>query len=200
MGREIIDDSSVITQSELAVQIFNRWSHDTSERLGKNRFLSAYRDEILSELIDALIEFEINYNTSLDLTKKIVDFLVTKEGKKDQGEYKGWKDDVTKEYSAILLSTYDNKGLPIKIESEEVKIVYEQQIAVSDYGDFQHIPHNEMITAWAKQKFSIFYNEQLDLLSHRVWSDLNTLFLREGLLSDWLSDGKNVPEWAVDFR
>lgn len=216
MNKQLIDDSEPVSQSAMGQQVFNLWAENTFEH-GVDRFFSKNRDGILEDLINSFIDFGVNYNTAIGFTKKLIDILVTKEGKKGQGKYKRWKEDVEREYSAMLLEIYSSRNLPILVEDIEYKNTTSNQISVSvpdhttefhvpasfdtvpTYGDHMHLDKNQLISAWAKYRFGSFYNNQLDLLAHRVGSELNILFQKEVLFSDWLTAGNNAPAWAEGY-
>jgi hypothetical protein len=205
MNKPNVDDSEKITQSEYAKQLFITWK-DAMADAGIDRFLAKNRDDLIAQLVDVFIDSGVNYNTAITFAKELQTVLVTKEGKKDTGKYKGWKNTVEEEFRSLLLTTYMAKKLPINVEDADNaglavvgprEIITETVIIEPTYGDNQHLKQRTIITAWAKHRFDYFYNSQLDLLAHRIGHELNVMFQKEVLKSEWLVTRKDVPEWAV---
>lgn len=200
-----IDDSEKLTQSEYARQLFITWKQAMADS-GTDRFLAKNRDDLIAQLIDVFAEGGVNYNTAITFAKELQTVLVTAEGKKDTGKYKGWKNTVEEEYRSLLITIYQDKKLPIRVEDADNaglavvgprEVITETVIIEPTYGDSQHLKQRAIISAWAKHRFDYFYNSQLDLLAHRIGHELNVMFQKEVLKSEWLVTRKDVPEWAV---
>jgi hypothetical protein len=200
-----VDDSDKLTQSKWANELLNDWAQEM-KNIGTHKFNYNIRGEYLCNLVDILIEGGVNYNTAITLTNKIPDSLVTKEGKKGMGKHGNWVENVKNEYRAMILESYQSKKLPINVEDADNaglavvgprEVITETVIIEPTYGDSQHLKQRAIITAWAKHRFDYFYNSQLDLLAHRIGHELNVMFQKEVLKSEWLVTRKDVPEWAV---
>lgn len=204
-NKTLIDDSEKLTQSEWARQLFITWKQEMGD-VGVEKFLAKNRDNLIIQLIHVFIEGGVGYNTAVEFAREVNTVLVTKEGKKDAGKYKGWAKTVEEEYRSMLITEYQLRKLPIRLEDADNagltvvgprEVITETVIIEPTYGDSQHLKQRAIITAWAKHRFDYFYNSQLDLLSHRIGHELNVMFQKEVLKSEWLVTRKDVPEWAV---
>jgi len=200
-----IDDSQKLTQSKWAQELCNTWQASMSKE-GTGKYCYENRGEFLQDLVNILIEGGVNYNAAIELTSLVPKALVTKEGEKGLGKYKGWVEAVKSEYRVMILEMYQEKNLPINVEDANDaglavvgprEVITETVIIEPTYGDNQHLKQRAIITAWAKHRFDYFYNSQLDLLAHRIGHELNVMFQKEVLKSEWLVTRKDVPEWAV---
>lgn len=206
---ERIDDSEILTQSEWAGKLFNRWARSIIDGYERERFSAENRDDCIIDLVNIFIDGGVSYNTVHGYAPKLVKILVTKEGQKGMGKYKGWPEAIVRNYDLLLLEKYEDRGLPIRVEKDK-SVTMTEQAELSKlptvtyktqptYGDDEHLEYTDVISSWAKDRFGIVYNKELDLLAHKIGHKFNIEFQSEFFDAEWVSTGKDIPKWAVDF-
>ena len=93
------------------------WENEISEEFGVARFQSANRKDAIDRLGELLESNKIPESEARFLEKRVLHFLVTKDGLKNSGKYKGWVDTVKKEFSLLIQQVYIAK----KIVTDSVK-------------------------------------------------------------------------------
>lgn len=162
-------------------EVLNSWQNSVKKDYS-NRFLYGVREEILEQLAEMLMANEIELDDARFLKMKVKKFLVTEEGLKGKNRYKGWTDNVDKDYDAMLVEYYSNNKV--------------QPTIVKDYGHGAYMDENPIMTAWAKDSFGVVWTKELNLLVHQTGHRFNLDFQKEVLDSNWAKTGENVPEWA----
>jgi hypothetical protein len=145
--------------------LFNTWKSDVNERYGTARFTSDDRDEIVEDLALIFFESGVDQETALTFKRHVIDFLVTREGKKNSGKYAGWADNVTVDYDkAITVAYQGQRPLVLNIDNWPI------------------------ITLWVKNEFPEIENTDLIREAATEGSPLNMKFQKEVLfqpLTNW---------------
>ena len=170
--------------------LFLLWKKQVKE-IGKSRYTSAER----KEQIDLLCELFYKHNIDLDEAKlykrKVVELLVTKDGMKGNGKYKGWKENTEEDFDATLISWYQGEFEVINDTTKIKELKKEQSIG---YGNNGHIERHRIIVAWTKHKFGDNWSESICLEAHRVGSQLWVMFEKEVFYSEWAKNDE-IPWW-----
>lgn len=178
-----------MSDSKLSAEdCFIAWKVKIKQELEKARYLKSERIEILDELAQGLYENGVDYDEAKWLTKKVQDHLVTKEGKKDSGKYKGWMNNVKEEYTKALVDYYE-KDLKIRHSDKT-----ESSEADKYYGTSEYLPRLPLIVAWTKFKYPK-WSESLCLEAHRIGGPVNKMFQTEIFEAKWAKSGER-PNWC----
>jgi hypothetical protein len=161
-----------------ADDIFNKWKMLTDEDLGKERFTYKKRREALEDLSRMLFEAKISFEDSKLLLRKVKDFLVTIEGSKGSGKYKGWKENVESEYLGFLASIYstlnttpsDPTDPSLKNDSIDKNETTETP---------KEIELNPIIRKWGQVKFGLIWCRELEIIANTPTSSVHYDFLDE---------------------
>jgi hypothetical protein len=168
--------------------IFNAWKSDIEEKYGQRRFTSQMRDEIIGILFENFLEFGIELDDAKRFAGDVEKFMVTQEGAKGKGRYKGWTDNVEKDFDTALVNYYRDNMVPGN-----------RSIVTEDYGNHPFMPRNPVMTAWAQDRFGIAWNEKINLLVHRQGHRFCQEFQLDVLDSNWAKTGKDAPDWAKNL-
>jgi hypothetical protein len=179
-----------------AEDIFLYWKRNTKD-IGKARFTAIERIEQLDYLCELFKQHDVSYDDALSLKRQVVEFMVTKEGQKGNGKYKGWKENTEEDFKGTLLIYYNNEiGI---VDQNKSKNITDTSAGIQQnqtYGDSNYMERDEIITAWSKDKFRCDWSESICLECHKICGPLWNMFCTEVLESDWAKTGIDVPEWA----
>lgn len=167
--------SDTITMS--AEDCFILWKHGVKE-VGKAKYSAKERVEHLSILGQMFFNHGIDLDEARFYKKRVVDFLVTKEGMKGNGKYKYWKERTEEDFIASLLSWYQEKA-EIVNDTTNKKVVRK----VEYYDGADYMDRTPLIVAWTKYKFKDNWTESLCLEAHKIGSPLWFLFDKEVISS-----------------
>ena len=177
-----------------ADQCLASWKYNIEKNNPTSRFLKKERAEMLEELVTLLYEQGIDYDEASWLKKEIRKFLVTRKGSKDSGKYRGWGDNVEKEYIGCLTNFY----------KEDTKVRNSSKVEISKttehYDSARYMPRLDVIVAWTKHIYQNQWTEAKCLEAHKIGGALNLLFQKEVLDSEWakhlkLGENKEKPRW-----
>lgn len=178
-----------------AEQVFVAWKNYVSKEIGKLKYTQEERLEILEELCMNYRKYGVAYDDAEFLRKKFMEFVVTKEGMKGNGRYKGWKERALEDYDSCLIKYYDED-----IEQVEVEKPKEMGKSKEDYGIFPYLPRNVVVVDWSKRKFGDSWSESICLECHKICSDFNNLFCDEVLFADFqYKDENKKPDWLKKY-
>jgi len=168
-----------MTDSESNV-IFSYWKNNIQKEYGKAKFQKMIRKEILRELFDLFRKSNIDKVEARYFKTNVIKFLVTLEGSKGTGKHKGWKENVSGDYDMLMLEYYplnqeNNRENHVIPNIPDQKLSY-NVVKKPTYGDREHMPKNDILVAWTKQKFLNDWTESLSLEAHRIKSQLQTEF------------------------
>jgi hypothetical protein len=150
--------------------ILARWETHCKNDLGKARFSASTRKEILDVLAEMLSEVPIDYDEAKSLKKEVIRVLITKEGLKGAGKYKGWKESTEKDFLASLFDAYNSKNLFEK-NTPQVNEVATKPVTHKEY--------HPLIDIWGKEKFKELWGGELRDLANQPESSLHDTFLDE---------------------
>lgn len=168
-----------------AKEILLVWAKSVNEQYDRTKFFSRNRNEILEDLVIDLFDNDIDIEEAKNLKYDIIKSIVHKEGRKGTGQFKDWTKNVESDFLTILLEYYNSNIKANKITKE--------------YGSDDFLKRSDIITAWAKDRFGLAWNEELNLLSHQYNSQLLTQFEIDVFDSNWLKTGINEPAWLIDL-
>jgi hypothetical protein len=154
MWRNIVSEKkSVDTDS-----IYNKWLRWARKEYGTGRYLNENREELIYSLISNFLEFPISEDDIRSYKRKVMDDLITEEGKKVSGKKNdprcNWYKTIEIDFDSIVDEYFDpNSGLAI-----EKKVVYSRSKFL--------IPEDPQIVEWVKSK----YGDKPDLIeqAHNV--------------------------------
>lgn len=160
--------------------VIGAWKTDIKE-LYENRWQYKVREGILNLLFKMLVDHGVSLEDAKITKTIVVKFLVTEEGIKGKGKHKDWANNVKQEFDHLLLEYYEEHA--------------KNGIIVKDYGKGDFLAKDSVITAWAKDKFGIAWNENFNLMTHQVGNRFNLEFQKDVFESDWVKSGTCIPEW-----
>lgn len=174
-----------------AEQVFVLWKTEVEQEVGKARYTSTERLEQLDALCESFVKYQIEFDDALMFKRKFIEFVVTREGMKGNGRYKGWKEKADENFEGILVRWYAGE---FQISEPLMKTKKEQKL--EHYGVGDYMIRMPMIVEWSKNKFKTSWTEGICLESHKVASTLNNMFVEEVLESNWSKTGEDIPKWA----
>lgn len=171
-------------------EVFILWKHEVKE-IGKARYTAEERREQLDLLSEMFYEKGIEFEEAKSYSRRVVEFMVTKEGQKDNGRYKGWKKNTEEDFLSNLLAYYQGQFKAVNdtthINKKTKKLEY--------YGAKGYLDRTPIIVAWTKHKFKKRWSEAICLETHKVGTPLWQLFKQEVFDSKWAKTGER-PDWA----
>lgn len=176
-----------------AKEVFIAWKTGCQVDVGKARYTASERLEQLDMLCEDFMDNGIDYEEAKTFKKDFVDFVVTKEGMKGNGQYKGWKEQAAENFDGLLIRWYNGEFK--KAET----VVTTRERRPNDYGKGDYMVRMPIIVAWSKQRFGMNWTESLCLEAHKICSSLNNMFLEEVIEANWSKTGENVPKWIEDY-
>lgn len=171
--------------------LFIKWKSDVKEGYGQSRFTKGEREEIIDALCESFFESGIDYDEAKFFTKKVQEFLVTREGQKGGGKYKSWMPNIKEEYITNLVIYYESNVEPVN----DTKLLKMTIKGKRFYGAFGYMDRTALMVAWTKQKYKDRWSESICLEAHKVGSPLWRQFDIEVLESKWAKSGER-PSWA----
>lgn len=173
-----------------ADDVFRMWKVETKE-LGANKYAATERVELIDMLCELLRKYGIDIDDARFLKKKVIEVLVTKEGMKGSGKYKGWKETTENEFLDNLLVYYVD-DFEIVNSTEQIK---NSKSRNQYYGEIGYMDRTQLIVEWTKFMFKKKWTESICLEAHKIGSSLWLLFEKEVMNSKWSKTGKR-PSWA----
>lgn len=171
-------------------EAFLLWKGE-AKAVGKARYTASERIEQLDVLCEIFYKYGIDFEEAKSYKKKIVEFMVTREGLKGNGRYKGWKQNTEEDYISLLTRWYNNEFQVVN----DITHVNKATKVNEYYGGRDYLERTPLIVAWSKHKFKEKWSESICLETHKVGSSLWNMFKKEVILSNWAKNG-NKPDWA----
>jgi hypothetical protein len=175
-------------------EVFIMWKGLVKE-IGKARYTAVERKEQLDELCEMFHKFGVDVDEAKSYKKKIIEFMVTKEGMKGNGRHKGWKEATEEDFISNLMGYY----------SGEFKVVNDTKLTkknvtkkIEYYGGLDYMDRAPLVVAWSKQKFKDKWSEAICLEAHKIGSPLWQAFDREVMNAKWVKEGPR-PDWAKNI-
>lgn len=179
-----------------ARQVFTMWKTEVEKDIGKARYTSTERLEQLDALCEYFVKFGVDFDDALGYKKDFTEFVVTKEGMKGNGKYKGWKEKASENYEGLLTSWYNGE---FKVVNDIGNITVKENVSAASYGSNSYMIRIPLIVAWSKEYFGSEWSEGVCLECHKINGPLTTMFEQEVLESNWMKTGQNVPNWAKKY-
>lgn len=173
-----------------ADEVFLAWKVLVKE-IGKARFNADERREQLDMLCEMFFERGVDIDEAKMYKRKIVEFMVTKEGMKGNGRHKGWKETTEEDFIGNLAMYYKEEMDIVNDTTHMNKATKINEI----YGGRDYMDRTALIVAWSKHKFKSRWSEAICLEAHKVGSQLWTMFKKEVINSKWAKSGER-PDWA----
>lgn len=175
-----------------ADEVFLYWK-SLAKIVGKVRYTSTERQEQLDVLCELFKKHDTDFDEAKSYKKKIIEFMVTKEGMKGNGKHKGWKEATEEDFIGILTGWYSGDFTVVN-DTTEIKRNMDKKND-EDYGTLDYTFRTPLIVAWTKHKFKHRWTESICLEAHKVGGPLWQLFDKEVMNSKWAKSGER-PEWA----
>jgi len=137
-------------------KVFTHWKNSVNKELGKSRYTQKDREEPLAELCEQFFIYKIDYEVAQTFGKKVLEFMVTNEGRKGQGKYKGWSKSIIDEFESNLFEYYRET---LNLDTREV-VKYEAR-GKETYGTVRYMDRQSLIVAWSKMKFDENWTEAI---------------------------------------
>lgn len=165
--------------------VFSRWKEFVQEEYKTSRFTKIVAKEVLELLMESFKGKNVDIETVASFERKVVDFLVTEEGRKGGKnkrtgkDYKDWVNNVKVMFKASLGEFYEN-----------------DLVVNSNQDDFSaYLMQNPIVRSWVEHKFTQLQESLLrEVCIHG--SPLNLLMQEELFNSGWSQTGENVPEYV----
>lgn len=175
-----------------AEQVWIRWKTFCEKDVGKARYTAVERLEQLDALCDDFRSNGVSFEEASDYKKKFVEFVVTREGMKGNGQYKGWKEKSAEQFDGVLLGYYS--GEFETTSHTDMKDMKKQQL----YDTSEYMARTNLIVAWTKYKYQDKWSEAICLEAHKIGSTLWNMFKKEVIFSNWAKSGER-PNWAKNI-
>jgi hypothetical protein len=173
--------------------IFANWKEHAQEDYQKTRFTKVVAKELLDLLLEKFIASGIELDEVKVYKRRVVDFLVTEEGKrggknKRTGrDYKDWVQNVEDMYKSAIGDHYPMgvvAGDGIKRTGSVIEVDPFTEVLMS----------NNLVRAWVEHKFGRL-DDALLLETCKDSTSLNLQMQNELFNSEWSRSGENMPEW-----
>ena len=174
-----------------ADECFISWK-TLAKEVGKVRYTSTERMEQLDVLCDMFRTHGVEYDDAKFYKKKVVEFMVTKEGMKGNGRHKGWKEATEEDFIGILTGFYNGE---FQIVNDTTATKKTKTRKVEYYGGIDYLERAPLMVAWTKYKFENLWTESICLEAHKIGSPLWQAFDKEVMRSKWAKSGPR-PDWA----
>lgn len=176
-----------------AKQVFVAWKTEVEKDIGKARYSATERLEQLDTLCEFFVESKIPFDDAMDFKRDFVDFVVTREGMKGNGQYKGWKEKAAENYEGLMVRWYagEFKSVDTTRVNPNIKHTYK-------YGIGSYMHRMPAIVAWSKYRFGSKWTERICLEAHKIGSSLNLLYQKEVLGAKWAKSGP-YPDWLTGY-
>ena len=188
----MISRESKMSNSFSSEELFNVWFDKVTKEYQFGRFLFNNRAEILEVLLESFRDNNISVDEARVYKNRVISTLVTKEGSKGQGKYKGWKETVSKDFDVMLVEMYESVIKP------ELKEETKQDSSQSTLMEMikKPIPKQPLIDIWGKVAFGNMWNEQMSNEAHTFGTALFNTFFNDVMKSDWIKNKNKMPSWA----
>jgi hypothetical protein len=173
-------------------ELFNVWFDQVTKEYQYGRFLFNNRAEILEALLESFRDNNISIDEARVYKNKVISTLVTKEGAKGQGKYKGWRETVSKDFDVMLVEMYESviKKPTVAPKAEEPKNPTLMDMIKKP------IPKQPLIEVWGKVTFGNLWNDKMSDEAHTFGTALFNTFFTNVMKSDWIKDKQKMPSWA----
>tara|TARA_R100000951_G_C2628563_1_gene176872 strand:- start:158 stop:715 length:558 start_codon:yes stop_codon:yes gene_type:complete len=175
-------------------EVFISWKSQVKE-IGKVRYTAVERKEQLDELCEMFLEFGVDFDEAKSYKKRILEFMVTKEGMKGNGKHKGWKEATEEDFVGLLVGWYRGDFQVVNDTKLTKKAITKK---IEYYGGLDYMDRTPLMVAWTKHKFKDNWSEAVCLEAHKIGSSLWRAFGKEVLSSKWAKTGPR-PEWAKNI-
>jgi len=145
-----------------ARDIFAIWREDLD---GTNRFLYKERKDNIENLVSDLYGAGVPIEEVRFLKNDVMTTLITRDGMKNTGKYKGWKDNVSNDFDTIVASIYLTSTLDSLRNLNKINSKH-------------HIKMNQTIINWLYNQYS-YVSKRMLAEAHTPGSFLNSVFLRD---------------------
>jgi len=172
-------------------ECFLNWK-SLAKEVGKVRYTATERVEQLDVLCEMFRKHGVDYDEAKAYGKKVIEFMVTKEGMKGNGKHKGWKE-ATKEDFVGILTGYYNGEFQVVNDTKLTKKSMVQKVEF--YGGADYMSRTPLVVAWSKHRFKDKWTEAICLEAHKIGSPLWQMFDKEVMSSKWAKSGPR-PDWA----
>ena len=173
-----------------ADEVFIMWKGLVKE-IGKARYTAVERKEQLDELCEMFSKFGVDVDEAKSYKRKVIEFMVTKEGMKGNGKHKGWKEATEEDFISNLMAYYQGE-----YQSSDTSNLKPSKVGdVHYYGSLSYMVRTPLMVAWSKHKFKNKWTESICLETHKVGSPLWQLFDKEVINSKWAKSGER-PQWC----
>jgi len=138
--------------------IFMNWKSG----LDVDRFTYENRSESIDSLVQSLYDHGTPMDDALFLRNRVIATLVTKEGMKNTGKYKGWKDNVSSDFEECVSRVYVTELLDKFLDIKNMTID-------------SSIPLNKKILDFIYEKYGIV-TERMIVEAHTIGTEINAFF------------------------
>lgn len=145
-----------------AREIFTIWRNDLD---GTERFLYKERKENIENLVNDLYNAGASIEDVRFLKNEVLVSLITKEGMKNTGKYKGWKDNVINDFDDVVTAVYLTNTL------DSIR-------DLNTINSRHYIEMNDQIIDWLYDTYNYVSREML-VEAHNPSSFLNNIFLEK---------------------
>lgn len=166
--------------------IFAHWKEHVQEDYGTSRFTKVVTKEVLANLVETFKHKSFDMDTALSYQRRVVDFMVTEEGrrggknKRTGKDYKNWVDGVKDAFKAAIGDCYtDDLSSPVILQKD----------SMTDY-----LMNSELVKSWVEAKFGS--NQDILLEVCKDSTSLNIQMQEDLFNSDWSRTGENVPDYV----
>ncbi len=154
----------------------------------EDRYKHSERQGFLNELMSCFVAAKVPYEEAKSFGRKVMEALTTREGRKGNGQYAGWKETVQEQFSATIADYYltvDKEGMTEANDNRTSSSLGEYKVSTVD-----KLPDDKLITTWAKDKFGQSWNNKINNKAHIIGSTLYMMFLE-----DIMTVKDDEPEW-----
>jgi len=150
----------------LAEMCFRSWCVGINDTFGTAKFSSkdGLRREHIKNLFDMWLDYKVPQDEAASYCRKVVEFLVTREGIKGKGKYRDWAPNAEKDFKDVLADAY----LP-SIPKPEVLKLGDIYMSSDSFGH---------IRLWSENKYGK-ENEVAYIASKTLGGALWTMFVKE---------------------
>lgn len=163
--------------------VFSNWKEHVKEDYGTSRFTKSVTKEVLINLVETFKRKNIDIETISSYQRRVVDFLVTEEGRRGGKsrrtgkDYSNWVQEVKDMFNSVIGDLYD----------------VSQPVAQNQDSFAKDFMQNELVRSWVENKFG--YSQDILAEVARDCNSLNLQMQDELFNSEWSRTGENVPEY-----
>lgn len=163
-----------------------------AKEVGKVRYTSIERIEQLDVLCELFRKHGVDYDDAKSYKRKVVEFMVTKEGMKGNGRHKGWKEATEEDFVGILTGYYNGE---FEVVNDTTATKQTKTRKVEYYGGIDYMDRTPLMVAWTKHRYKKNWTESICLEAHKIGSPLWQAFDKEVINSKWAKSGER-PDWC----